>query len=538
FTLVAAIFMAAVIAIPFSAGCGAPEASTAELIVAADSLGKETALPDRGGRLDMQNWRLVNEFLIVPNPETGAPNKPELAESWEMTADAKTWTFHLRKGVQWHDEWGEFTAEDVKFTFDLAGAEDAKGSYRAHYQKIDTVVKDKYTAVLNLEDPNWMVPSIIFQHLPIVCKKYCEEVGLDEANLHPVGTGPYKFHSRFLGDFVKLEAVPYKHWRVTPEFKYITIKLVPETSTKIAMLRTGEADNAPIPLDKYPSLQEEGVRAVLNPSALLYSVNFPSCPLPTHPDFKPMPWWDDPANTEAWENAKKVRKAMAMAINREEINERMFFGLGSIPESPYLYPSQVDQGYDLSWKFPPYDPDGAKQLLAEAGWPDGFDITMVLLEHSGRPDCAALGEAVAMYWEELGLTVERLPMDMSTIRPELTARTNEDGAWILGATFTATPELGLGTQCVSTGGAPFNPVEYALIDELGNKILQELDSVKRADLARQEVGLMVDNYFRIPLINLPGLTGLSDRVGERPMNIGDTMILSLLEYATLSDSAK
>ncbi|MFC1936994.1 ABC transporter substrate-binding protein [Chloroflexota bacterium] len=545
FRLAAGISIAALVAVPLMAGCGAPEEAPgvagppydAELVIVVESIGTEAALPDRGTALDFAMWETVHEKLVDQDPKTGERSIPRLAESWEASADARTWTFHLRQGIQWQDGWGEFTAEDVKYSVELGGSEASIASYATYLSGIDVVVKDKYTAVCNLPKPDWALTEVFGGNMPIVSKKYCEEVGLDEANWNPIGTGPYKLHSRASGDYIKLEAVP-DHPRVTPEFKYVTIRGIPEVSTRMAMLRTGEADISPFPTDKVPELDGGGIRTIVSPGSNLFWVVFPGSPtLPTHPEFKPKPWWDDPANTVAWDNALKVRKAMSLAINREEINESLLFGMGKLAVSSHLYSDQTTLGIDSSWEVPPYDPEQAKQLLAEAGWPDGFPITVPILKHSGRPELPALSEMVAMYWDAIGLDVTRTPMDFTTLRPILIERKLGDMCWVYGMAFSTVPTGRLSREALSSS-QNIQTCETAFIDEWGPKSHAEVDAEKRVDITRQILQHMRDNVLTIPLVESPAVFGVSDNVGEWSLILGNRFPTQMVESITLSDSAK
>ncbi|MFC1936997.1 ABC transporter substrate-binding protein [Chloroflexota bacterium] len=509
----------------------------AELVILNETMGTESALPDRGSAIDYAMWNSVNERLAEADPATGDRTVPQLAESWETNEDCTKWTFHLRKGIPWQDGWGEFTAEDVKYSIKLGGSEWSVNSDQAYLAATDVVIEDHYTVVVNFAAPDWAGQVLLCAHMPIVCKKYCETVGLEEANLKPIGTGPYKLHSRRAGEFIKFEAVP-DHWRKTAEFKHFTVRCVPEVSTRMAMLKTGEADFAPFPADKVPELRELGIRTIVSPVGHCYWVVFPGPPMmPTHTEYKPKPWWDDPAKPEAWEKALKVRKAMSLAIDREQINKSLLSGMGTLAVAPYIHSQQITVGADPSWKPDPYAPDEARGLLAEAGYPDGFDITVVILTHSGRPGLPQLSEMVATYWEQIGLNVTRVPMDFATLRPLMVARKLEDIAWVFGNPFHSVPSYLISKQAINAGPHIFT-CNDAWMEEWAPRTHSELDAEKRVELTRQVVQHMRDNQYTIPLVESPYIFGVSERVGERSMILSNRFPTQPQEYITLSDSAK
>ncbi len=527
------------LALPLTGTCGqAGPPYDKELVITTDSLTGGNSLPNMGTGVDMSLWMSMYDYLVYRDVKTGQPSLPGVADSWDISDDFTTYTFHLHKGIQFHNGWGELTAEDVKYTYDLATSKGSINTRLDYLQKgvVSVVVKDPYTVVFHMAGADWKFmesASNFFPILPIVCKKYVEKVGIKEANENPIGSGPYKVIDRRAGDFIKFEAVP-NHWRKTGDFKYITIKCVPEISTRIAMLKAGEADIVPLPFDKVPAMKKAGIRILFNPGSRLYWAVFPGVPtLPTHPQFRPeKPWWADPANTKEWERALKVRKAMSLAVDRQEINDSLFMGTGTLFPVGFIWPSQVAQGYDNSWKVPPYDPKEAKRLLAEAGYPDGFEITMILLKQSGRPEAPDLGEAVAMYWEQIGLKVKRIPMDFATVRPLLYGRKLEDMSWVYGMPFYTEPIMMIETSGTSAYG--YVPTcEDARCDELAHKAFAETDPAKRADLVRQYLQIHYENYYEIPLVGKSSVWGMSAKVGEWPVIPGIGYDTQNLEFITI-----
>lgn len=168
-----------------------------------------------GNNMNYAGW---SEYLLFMEPVTGKLI-PGLAERWEVSRDGKTIDLYIRKGVPFHDGWGELTAEDVVWTFDKTMGPTSKavvtGVLRSAISRVEMV--DRYRVRLHLTKPNrellYRLSNWIWD-MEISCKKYVETKGEPYAASHPIGTGPYKFVECVPGDHVTMTAVDYKHWRV------------------------------------------------------------------------------------------------------------------------------------------------------------------------------------------------------------------------------------------------------------------------------------------------------------------------------------
>ena len=198
-----------------------------EVIVALQMFGNENWLP----WLDpsMPNLHDIVYDLLIYWDNKNHKFLPGLAESWENSPDGLTLTYHLRKGVQFHEGWGEMTSEDVKWNFEMQASKLSigKASQTRRIASMDT--PDPYTLVVHFKDPYptffvdlSLANSGVCQG--ILCKKYFETVGEEAASQKPIGTGPYKFIESKSGDYMKFEAQD-THWRVVPEFKTLTARL-------------------------------------------------------------------------------------------------------------------------------------------------------------------------------------------------------------------------------------------------------------------------------------------------------------------------
>lgn len=295
------------------------------------------------------------------------------------------------------------------------------------------------------------------------------------------------------------------------------------------MLRSGEADIVPISADKAPDVKKAGFRTIFNPGALNYWLVLGSLPLASSAEFdSKLPWWADPADTKDWDRSLKVRQALNLAVNRQEIVDKLFLGNAKMTAMPYF--SSTHPGFDPAWKPYPYDPEKAKRLLAEAGYPNGFEVTAVLLKHGGRPEAPKLAEAIAIYWENIGLKVKRLPMDFDTLRPKMYARKLKE-FWVYGKPWEPSPLLTMARQSVSffeynSGG------EHPTLDDLAKRSQAEMDPQKRLQLERQMGQFLYENYFTVPLLETGKLWALGKRVGDWPVIEGMNYDTQQLAFAT------
>lgn len=280
--------------------------------------------------------------------------KPVLAESYTVSEDALTYTFKLRPGVRFHDG-TDFNAEAVKINIErVLNRENALARFN-QFSRIDRVeVVDSLTVRFVLKEPfGPFINSLAHPSAGMISPKALQEYGKD-IGLHPVGTGPYKFVEWRQTDYIKGTRFA-DYWRQGyPKVEHVTWKPVLENGTRAAMLQTGEADFAfPIPFEQVNTLKDNGSLDILKePSIITRYVSF---------NMQHKPFSD-----------VRVRQALNYAINREALVKVAFNG--------YAFPAQgfVPQGVNYAYKMEPwpYDPAKARALLAEAGYPNGFETTL------------------------------------------------------------------------------------------------------------------------------------------------------------------
>jgi peptide/nickel transport system substrate-binding protein len=282
---------------------------------------------------------------------------PSLGTSWEMVDDT-TWQFALREGVKFHN--GEdFTADDVKYSFDIALDEERAWPIRGNIVLIDEVeVVDDYTVNFHTSAPwpdlPWFVSDVY-----IMPKDHTEEVGLDALIDSPVGTGPFEFVDFVADDYLELKAFD-GWWGGRVALDGVLWKQIPEPATRVAALQAGEIDIAvQVPLDLIPVVEDEpGIHMDYAAEELTLQF-FLSCL---------------PESGSVLADNPTLRKALDYAIDKEALWQGLMGGRGAL-SGQQLSPTVF--GYNPNIEQTPYDPDEAKRLLAEAGYPDGLTLSMV-----------------------------------------------------------------------------------------------------------------------------------------------------------------
>ena len=302
---------------------------------------------------------------------------PQLAESWRLVDDT-TWQLKLRRGVVFHD--GEpFNAEAVRFTFQRVLNPEQKSPNRANMAEVARVdVIDDYTVNLVTRQPYAPLINRLLD-FPMVPPKYVAEKGNQGMALKPVGTGPYRFVELVKDDRLVVEAFD-RHWRGAPKIRRVVYKPIPEPFTRAAALRNNEVDLVTtIP----PSLARElervgGVRVQRVPSSWIIYLGLNALKKPL--------------------SDVRVRQALNYATDVDAIVKNVLEGNGRRLEGP-LTPQMF--GYDAGVKGYAHDPARARKLLAEAGYPDGLEITLESPAGRYQGD-KEIAEALGGQWQKAG----------------------------------------------------------------------------------------------------------------------------------------
>ena len=392
----------------------------------------------------------ITETLGMAGFDSGAV-VPMLAEGWDISADAQTWTFHIRKGVQFHKGFGEMTVEDVVFSHRQIADSD-KHARSANAAKMffaedgNQTTPDNYTWVVDMGQPFSEVPIYELIGTPravgawMVSKKQWDEEGEEEANFNTAATGPWEIDEAKTGEFWRMKAVE-DHWRITPDFAELVFHEIPEESARVAGFKTGNLDTFVMALDSIPEVESvKGATLMQVPNAVQAGLNFygqtympardgdtgkPNVQGEMWPNYNPdLPWVSSNSDITSpeWATARTVRLAMSIAIDREAIVKNMLQGFGRpITLKDWMGFEDRLPSPEEAW---PYDPARAKSLLAEAGYPDGFKATLTTAIR-GAPSEVESCEAVAQYWDAIGIDVNFQRVPYGTYRPTAVARTYE-----------------------------------------------------------------------------------------------------------------
>src|SRR5919109_1427303 len=486
------------------------------LTVAVATFGNERWLPHLYPGAEDVVLKPMMENLLHRDVTTGDLT-PLLAERWEVMDGGRAWRFHLRQGVPFHGGQGEVTAEDVKFTFASIAKEGSANSLAPEFRLIQSMeVEDPYTITLRFEKPfvafgNKVTQGLFGSAAFIHSQRYLETAGEEEAERHPVATGPWQFVEHTRGDRIVYEAVE-NHWRAVPHFKRLVFLKVPEPATRMAMLRAGSVDVIEIGGEYVEELQKVGVRTLTMPNVSWVYIILGG-QWPTKPTYDAtVPW----ALPDA-ERAREVRLALNLAVDKQAILRQVLGGLGTVVGSWLTYPTDAWATEELLKPYP-YDPARAKALLAEAGYPRGFEVTMNLTAWPGRGHPTDVGEAVATYWEKVGIKVKRRPVDRAIFAADFRARTYSGVTLAYAAPLVAPEpwEVLIRAGYTKAGLSLF--MEHPELDEFIERLAVQPDPAERARIMREEMLPWLRDYIPGVAIGVTHtIVGVGPKVGEWPL---------------------
>ena len=486
----------------------------------------------------------------------------KLVDSWTIGDDELTWTFNLKEGVQFQDDmdgnsWGELTADDVVWSISAAGEE---GSISASLAQIRRVflhpqghfeALDPYTVELNTGVPAWdVITWLLFPGVNaawVVSKKQADElaasVGAAETTGQLVSTGPYRMLEHRTGEFWKFAGMN-PHYRRVPEWEFMNFFELPEESTRIANFETGKIDvfsaapdTVPV-LAAIPDVEFMSQRAASESHVGFYGMwNHTSGegPCPTDAHACPAPAWDPDApyisakadvDTPEWEVARKVRLAMGLAIDRELIVEELLNGEGS-PLSMWGWAAFPDLAKDWVWE---YDVPRALELMKEAGYEDGFNLT-ITPSIRGAPAEVEACEAIADMWADINITANLTRVPFSTLSEGQMTRGN-DGLTCHAAGPEVEP-LVLWSFQYDPRSAWSAGSDHPVVSELYYKGQDTFDRAARETIT-VEIGQWVwDNSFDIGTYIVNSVYALGPKVGSwaEHMERNDPRRISGLEWA-------
>jgi peptide/nickel transport system substrate-binding protein len=351
-----------------------------------------TTTPDKG----VLHWMFNGLVRIQPGKASPEYIEPDIAESWTTSDDGLVWTFSLREDVACHGEWGMLDAEDVVFSLNRAANTDTSsfaGDYRA-FESVEATGPYEVTITLANSVPSLLGLLVPYHGGNIVCKDAVEAMG-DDFERSPVGTGPWKFAEYQPQQFVRLEAHE-GYFRGEPEIKEIIYRYIPSDSSRDLALQAGEIDmiygrQDQTWLERIAQLPDVEVVAMRPGEMSMLMLNMQSAPL----------------------DNVLVRRAVAHAIDRDAMVE--FKGrdvtlpaISGVPEGYLGYTEDISQY--------PYDPARARELLAEAGFPDGVTLKAI---HTTLPGMLATIEAVQAQLRQSGITLDIELVEHATFHAQI-----------------------------------------------------------------------------------------------------------------------
>ena len=479
--------------------------STPFLVVPAGAAGPEgqitwavhtTLVPAWFDPVDMPS--VITPFMVlyaihdaVVKPMPGKSMAPSLAESWSASPDGLVYEFVLRKGIRFHNG-DPVTAEDVKFSFERYRGVSAK-LLKERVAAVETPDPGRVRFRLKQPWPDFMTfYSSATGSGWVLPKKYIEKVGDEGYKKAPVGAGPYKFVSFNPGVELVVEAFD-QYWRKTPNVKRLVFRVIPDESTRLAALKRGEADIA------YAISGELGREVQRTPGLTLKPTVIQS----THFAYFPDQW--DPKSP--WHD-RRVRLAANLAIDRHAINQAISLGNSKITYS--IIPST----FDFYWQPPqyPYDPARAKQLLTEAGYPNGFD--------AGEYFCDLVatnsGEPVVNYLKASGIALKMRPLERAAFFKSFSEKKLKNVVHVFGGIFgNAATRL----EAFVVSGGTYVYGGYPDLDGLFRDQAAELDRGKREALLHRMQQIVHERAMFAPIWELAFLNGVGPRVEDSGLGL-------------------
>jgi peptide/nickel transport system substrate-binding protein len=437
----------------------------------------------------------LHDALVKPLP--GNAWAPCLAESWTASKDGLTYEFALRRGVKFHNG-DPLGAEDVKFSFERYKGGGA-AALKSRVAAVEIVDPHRIRFRFKQPWPDFMT----FYGSPatsagwIVPKAYTERVGDDGFRRAPVGAGPYRFVSFTPGIELVLEANE-GYWRKAPAVKRLVFKSVPDESTRVAMLKRGETDIA-------LNLRGPHAEEIKRSPGLSLKVTYPTFTqwLVFTQQWDPKSPWSD----------RRVRLAANLAIDRKSLSDAEYLGHGRPA------PSIIPRDYEFYWAPPPYplDPARARLLLAEAGYPKGFDAVEVATDVFFTPEAEAVINGLAT----IGIRARLRPMERAAFY-----KADQDRQ------FKHLVRVGSGTagnaatriEAFVVSGGIRSYGSYPDLDALFRDQASEMDRKRRETMLHKIQQLIHERAMFAPIVEPALLTGVGPRVAEVPTIAGHPYI--------------
>jgi peptide/nickel transport system substrate-binding protein len=398
-----------------------------------------------------------------------------LAEKWD-NPDERTWVFHLRNGVKFHDG-SDLTASDVKFTYESVLDQSFNSPFRTFYLSVDKVeATDKNTVTFTLKEP--FAPFLSYMDLAIVPQAAVQKLGADFGT-KPVGTGPFKVERWATGDTIELSANE-AFYGGRPNLDRVRVKVVPDNSGRVVGLESGDLDfvQSPVSPQDVSRVQSGGkLKVDRTPAAGYTYINLNTA---------------DPILAD-----KKVRQALSHLVNKQQIIDTIYKGIGKPANGPivptmWAYPADVPSY--------PYSPDRAKALLDEAGWKvgadgmrvkDGQKMSLTVRTHSEDPDRKQLIQVLQSEFQKVGIDVTTNTVEFPAFFQDV-----QDGKYqvgVIGWLNLSDPDRATFRQFTIDGTANYGKYKNEQVDKLLKDARATLDQSKAKTMYADAVKQIVDD---------------------------------------------
>ena len=441
-------------------------------------------------------------FDRLVNRTPAAKLEPWLAQSWTAVNDT-IWEFKLRPGVKFHDG-SDFTADDVAFSIArVPNVPNSPGGFGGFLRAIARVeIVDPLTIRLHMKSPSPNQPNDMAT-VAIISRKHGEGAATEDYNSGKavIGTGPFRFGRFISGDRVEMTRND-SWWGPKPAWERVNYRFIPNNAARTAALLAGDVDVIDVPpAADLPRLREDARLTVVSTQGMrvIYLV----------PDFSrtgEQPFITDNAGNKLAKNPLldvRVRQALSIAINRAGLTDRVMQGTAT-PNGQWLPPGTYS--YNPEVKIPAFDADAAKKLLTEAGYPQGFKITL----HSPNdryPNDAATAQAIAQMWSRIGVQTQVEALPWASYSGRGAKQEWSMGLWGWGsatgeAGYTLINVIGTFDRAAGRGGSNHGRYSNPTIDALTDKALSTLDDGAREKLLQQGVAMSMQEVAFIPLYQL------------------------------------
>ncbi len=454
--------------------------------------------PNGAERMSGNVFNQIFDTLFSVAPGSGEL-VPGLATEWSISDDGREYSFTLREGVTYHDG-TPFNAQDIVATFE-AGA-DPVNAYFDQYVGVTVEVQDDHNVTLITEEPDVLFMRVLAE-MGIISAEQFAEGGNQAIEEFPIGTGPFKFVEWVRGSRIVLEANPDYWEEGKPHVAEVIFRPIPESSTRLAAIQTGEVHvvNRLSSDEAQQLLGVAGVQVVRYPVDRVYYIAFNNLTtgvgLPT----------EDPL----------VRQAMNLAVDREAIIDGLFDGFADLSNG-FLTPENL--GYQAVDPFP-YDPERARELLAEAGYPDGFSIGMAC-PIGAYTAFEEVCQAVANYLSEVGITMEGGEVQLMESGTYWDLEANKELPPLFGDSWSASEGEAYPRLFGSLGGfdASYSAWSDPTLDDYLARISQEFDLDARAAIYSDLQAHMMEDPPFIYLYVPNAFEAINDAVqGYVPNNV-------------------